>query len=116
MTVQRKGAPSAADGAAQLDAEGKLIEIDSGNELAELEQTKVLADAYGVAVRAGAITPAEQDEEFIRGKMGLPSIPPAVRTAWKKDEGTRRPITIQPPPGTEPASGAQPPPAAAPEE
>ena len=51
-------------------------------------------DAYGIAVRAGVLTPQEADEEYHRGLLGLPGASPAVGKSWDEDEGTRRPITI----------------------
>lgn len=69
----------------------------------ELERMKAEADAYGVAERAGALTPQTDDEEHFRSKFGLPPMSEDVKKAWKKDEGTRRPITLTPPPGEEPA-------------
>lgn len=77
--------------------------------LAKIEMAKAQADAYGVGVRAGAITPAEADEEFMRNNLGLPKPGPAVAGAWKDDDGVRRPITLALPSGGHPAA-AQPPP------
>ena len=76
-----------------------------------IEQVRLEADAYGVAVRAGVVTPQPADEETFRGKMELPPMSEEVRSAWSKDEGTRRPITITPVAGEKPASafGAPPP-------
>lgn len=56
--------------------------------------SKELADAYGVLVRAGAITPQMDDEVLLRGLMELPAASDAVSTAWGADGGVRRPITI----------------------
>jgi capsid protein len=53
-------------------------------------------DAYGVAVRAGAITPQMEDEEKLREVLKLVGMSAAVKAAWKKD-GIRRPITINDP-------------------
>lgn len=52
-------------------------------------------DAYGIAVRAGAITPNRDDEEYLRKKHSLPPINKAVEREWKKQGGARAPITIQ---------------------
>lgn len=60
-------------------------------------------NAYGVAVRAGVLTPQQSDEDFFRSKLNLPTASPDVRKSWVKDEGARRPITITPPPGEAPA-------------
>lgn len=53
-------------------------------------------DAYGVGVRAGAITPTIEDENYFRAKAGLPAISAATRDAWSKESvpGVRRPITL----------------------
>jgi capsid protein len=61
----------------------------------DLEEFKTRIDAYGVAVRAGAITPADTDEEAFRKEANLPPMSPAVRKAWTEDGGFRRPITLQ---------------------
>lgn len=54
-------------------------------------------EAYGVAVRAGVITPTVDDEEHWRKQIGLPPLPQAVRNAWKKEQDVRRPITLAQP-------------------
>ena len=59
-------------------------------------------DAYGVAVRAGAITPQFEDEASMREEAGLPAPSDAVRRAWTDDEGYRRPITLKPKSDTNP--------------
>lgn len=59
------------------------------------ELTAGTAEEYGVAVRAGAITPSLADEEAFRGRMGLAPASDDVRKAWEKDGGARRPITLQ---------------------
>lgn len=59
------------------------------------EEFKVLADSYGVAVRAGSHTPQTDDEIFFRKAGGFPAMSEAVRKAWEKDGGIRRPITLQ---------------------
>lgn len=55
---------------------------------------KELADAYGVLVRAGAITPQLPDEEKLRAALQLPVASKDVKRAWNEDGGVRRPITI----------------------
>ena len=52
-------------------------------------------DAYGVAVRAGSITPQTADENQLRTKMGLPPMSAEARAAWIGDEGVRRPTTLK---------------------
>jgi len=59
------------------------------------DRIKQLCEAYGVAVRAGLITPCLQDENDIRALMGLQSAPAEVVADWAKTEGVRKPTTIQ---------------------
>lgn len=61
---------------------------------AGFENVKAEADAYGVAVRAGAITPQTDDERAFREKLSLPPMSEAALQAWQKDSGARRPITL----------------------
>jgi lambda family phage portal protein len=61
-----------------------------------LEDLSSEMTAYGVAVRAGTITPTVQDEEYFRAKAGFPPLSSEARTAWGKEKNVRRPITIQP--------------------
>jgi hypothetical protein len=67
-------------------------------------------DSFGVAVRAGAVTPTIEDENHFRSRMGLPPISADARRAWAEDKNVRRPITLVQPgaapsgtPGTRPA-------------
>lgn len=69
----------------------------------ELERIKAEADAYGVAVRAGVVTPQPEDETQFRERLNLPAMAKGATDAWEKDKGARRPITLTPPPG-EPAA------------
>jgi capsid protein len=70
----------------------------------ELERIKAEADAYGVAVRAGVVTPQTDDEGAFREKLSLPPMGADAKKAWKEDKGVRRPITLTPP-GGQPAPG-----------
>lgn len=70
-----------------------------------IETAKATSDAFGVSVRAGAITPSQEDEQFMRAKLGLPPMSAAVKEAWAK-EGVRRPITIAGTDGSHPAPPA----------
>jgi len=54
-----------------------------------------LMNAYGIAVRSGAITPQPDDERAFRLRMGLPPPSSDVDSAWSKDGGTRRPVTLK---------------------
>lgn len=58
------------------------------------EGLRALADAYGIAVRSGVLTPCIDDEIAIRKAFGLPGINEAVKNDWKKSDGVRRPITL----------------------
>lgn len=58
------------------------------------EDLKRVLDAYGVGVRAGAITPTDSDEEYFRGLCKFPEMSEAVINSWKEDNGFRRPITL----------------------
>lgn len=51
-------------------------------------------DAYGVGVRAGAITPQQDDETAFRERAKLPAMSSAAKAQWTKDKGVRRPITL----------------------
>lgn len=55
---------------------------------------KEVVDAFGVAVRAGVITPTLDDEEHFRQQLGL-ATPAVVKEAWDEDGGFRRPITLK---------------------
>lgn len=72
---------------------------DTGNDETDGEPVpgQGLADemnAYGIAVRSGAITPQIQDEQHFRTKAGLPEMSMEAIEAWKDDKGVRRPITL----------------------
>lgn len=58
-------------------------------------EIKTLFDAYGVGVRAGAITPSIEDENAFREQAGLPPVTEEARQAWEDDGGVRRPITLK---------------------
>lgn len=68
------------------------------------ETLKAKFDAYGVGVRAGAITPQEDDEDTFRALAELPTINQKAKKSWEKDQGYRRPITLAPSPGDAPAA------------
>ena len=63
--------------------------------MADITKLKSLLDAYGVAVRAGVITPCIEDEKEMRKRFGLPDMSPAIVANWKLTDNIRRPITIQ---------------------
>ena len=74
------------------DDPDKKEKNDSGLDFDGMKQK---ADAYGVAVRAGAITPQDEDEDLFREEMGLPAVSNEVKSAWEEDGGVRRPITLK---------------------
>lgn len=65
-----------------------------GSEKLSTEDLKRVLDAYGVGVRAGTITPTDQDEQYFRSLAAFPEMSEAVIDAWKEDGGFRRPITL----------------------
>lgn len=83
----------------------RLIQLssngDGGSILGSIEQ-------YGVAVRAGAITPQADDEAAFRKALGLPTMSKEVTDAWTK-VGVKAPITLAKPedlPDAPPSAGA----------
>ena len=66
-------------------------------DLSNTEKLKALFDAYGIAVRAGALTPCLQDENDFRELMGLRPAPAEVTADWKSSGGVRRPVTLMKP-------------------
>lgn len=75
---------------------------ESERDVESFEVLKANADAYGVAVRAGVITPQFDDEAWFRTAAGWPTSGTAINKVWK-EEPTRRPITLTPPGGEKPA-------------
>jgi phage gp29-like protein len=59
------------------------------------EDAKATVENYGVAVRAGVITPNRDDESHFREKLALPPMSKDVEREWKSVGGTRAPITVQ---------------------
>ena len=53
------------------------------------------ADKYGVAVRAGAITPQIEDEETFRTQFGLPAMSKDGMELWKTQNNVRQPVTLK---------------------
>lgn len=70
-------------------------EAEHKKQVLNFETLKAKFDSYGVGVRAGSITPQSSDEESFRDEAGLPPTSEAVKEAWVKDGGYRRPITLQ---------------------
>ena len=70
-------------------------EVEHKKQVLNFETLKAKFDSYGTGVRAGSITPQTDDETAFRTEAGLPPVGDAVRGAWEKDGGYRRPITLQ---------------------
>jgi len=88
---------------AEPDPDGEGGDVDVSEEV----KTKARVDAYGVAVRAGAITPQQADENSFRQALGLPPAGTEVSGDWSETGGVRKPITLQS--ETEPAPPGPPP-------
>jgi lambda family phage portal protein len=93
-----------------IDANGNPVQVDENGspvdpahaaaaDQAATDQLRSQIETYGIAVRAGSITPQTEDEDAFRQMLGLPPASAATRAAWAKDKGTRRPITLTPPEG-----------------
>ena len=61
--------------------------------MADVNKLRIWIDSYGVAVRAGVVTPCSTDEAYIRKMFGLPEMPEEVIANWDKDP-IRQPITL----------------------
>ena len=83
------------------DETNKTTVDDNGEETlatktdSDFATLKAKFDSYGVAVRAGSITPQKSDEESFRAEAGFPKMSSSVNEAWIQDGGYRRPITLQ---------------------
>lgn len=75
----------------------------------ENEDLTAEINAYGVAVRAGAVTPQSEDEEHLREAMGLPPMSAEAKTAWENAGNVRTPITLTKPENVDPENLAPPP-------
>ena len=69
--------------------------------MADVTKLRELLDAYGIAVRAGVITPCLEDENAFRLRLGLDPASESVVADWKKSKGVRAPITLARGVGTE---------------
>jgi hypothetical protein len=65
--------------------------------MADVTTLNGLIGAYGIAVRAGAITPCIEDEIYFRNVFDLPPMPESAKAAWKKTDNIRTPITLAQP-------------------
>jgi hypothetical protein len=73
-----------------------------------IETTAEEMNAYGIGVRAGAITPSRPDEVHFRQKLSLPALDQNAHSAWDEDGGVRRPITLVGKEGGQPGQAADP--------
>lgn len=60
----------------------------------DFETLKSEFDAYGVGVRAGAITPSPEDEIHFREIAGFPAMTAEAKKYWDDEGNVRRPITL----------------------
>lgn len=74
----------------KLNPDRALSNVEAQDPLGSL---KGQLEAYGVAVRAGALTPQMPDEEHFRGELGLPPMSDQTKEDWTRT-GTRKPITL----------------------
>jgi lambda family phage portal protein len=81
------------DGTMRAFHKDKEIAADYGIDV-DPEQAKQDFDAYGVAVRAGVITPTIEDEIFYRKKYNLPPLSKKAKEAWAENPA-RQPVTLQ---------------------
>jgi hypothetical protein len=63
--------------------------------MATIADLKSLLDAYGVGVRAGAITPQRDDEAYFRRIMDLPEMSTENEAYWQSVDGLKHPITLK---------------------
>lgn len=88
-------APAAPEAEENPDGADPIEKKEELRKQLRFETLKGKLDAYGIGVRAGAVTPQEADETALREEMELPPASPPVAGAWRDDEGVRRPITLQ---------------------
>jgi hypothetical protein len=62
--------------------------------MADITKLRSLVETYGIAVRAGAVTPCLEDEKYFREMMDLPEISSGIISDWEKTQNIRRPITL----------------------
>lgn len=92
-------APTPMDPPTELSPE-EIDEAEAAGDLSkeDAEQLREDLNAYGMAVRAGVVTPQTVDEDHFRQRMSLPAMGDDARKTWtEKDKGTRRPVTLTPP-------------------
>lgn len=92
--AQKENAPHHEE-ADQIFIQGGTMPIPSATGDNGEAVTSVDLNEYGVAVRAGVITPQMQDEKSIRRGAGLPEMSPEAIELWADQGGVRQPITLQ---------------------
>jgi len=60
----------------------------------DAQKLRLYSEAYGIAVRAGVITPNRDDEAHFRNMFGLPKLNNEVDASWDDSDGVRAPITL----------------------
>lgn len=81
-------------GTAGRDASGEG-ETREADPLAEDSDKQVDIDSYGIAVRAGVITPQVEDEEALRTSLSLPPLSDAATALWRVQGNVRQPVTLK---------------------
>jgi hypothetical protein len=71
--------------------------------MAEISTLVQLLNGYGVAVRAGVVTPQKADEVYFRQLMDLPPMGAEADADWAVTNGIRSPLTIKRPGEESPA-------------
>lgn len=74
------------------------------DEVSKVDKLRVFAEAYGIAVRSGVMTPNIEDEKAVRAMFGLPEVSADVVSEWARTNGVRTPITLS---QSDTASGAE---------
>ncbi|MBY5873731.1 phage portal protein [Rhizobium leguminosarum] len=84
-----------------IDENGGAVEVDDdeddnteGSVTGADEDITGKLNSYGVAVRAGVITPQIDDETAFRQKLGLPGMSSSVKGLWDQQQGYRLPVTL----------------------
>lgn len=75
----------------------QAVQVEGESNLSATDEAKQKMEAYGIGVRAGAITPQLDDEDAFRQDTGLPPMGEEAKKAWADDKGIRRPITLRDP-------------------
>lgn len=82
-------------GGDELMIQGATVRLNPSDAGSTDEDIKRFVDSYGVAVRAGTITPQSADEPYIRARFGLPEMSPETVLLWEDQGMVRQPITLK---------------------